>query len=219
MQPYFMPYAGYFRLFAQADVFVVYDCVQFPRRGWVHRNRLPDANGQLQWITLPLARAEREVAIQDLAFRPGAREELDAQLRRFPALNTPSFRAAEWPEALRDFSGTPVDYLERTLSLACRQLGLPFDTLRSSSLKLPASLRGEERILAIVKSLGGTRYINSPGGDSLYSAANFATQGIELHFLPPWQGNFSSILQRLAAEPASQVGQDIRQQCAAGAAR
>jgi hypothetical protein len=33
MQPYFMPYAGYFRLFAAADVFVLFDCVQFPRRG------------------------------------------------------------------------------------------------------------------------------------------------------------------------------------------
>ena len=29
MQPYFMPYAGYFRLFAAADLFVALDCVQF----------------------------------------------------------------------------------------------------------------------------------------------------------------------------------------------
>jgi hypothetical protein len=41
MQPYFMPYAGYFRLFCAADVFVMFDCVQFRRRGWVHRNRFP----------------------------------------------------------------------------------------------------------------------------------------------------------------------------------
>ena len=40
MQPYFIPYAGYFRLFAASDLFVIYDCVQFPRRGWVHRNKL-----------------------------------------------------------------------------------------------------------------------------------------------------------------------------------
>ena len=32
MQPYFVPYAGYFRLFAVADVVVMFDCVQFPRR-------------------------------------------------------------------------------------------------------------------------------------------------------------------------------------------
>ena len=37
MQPYFFPYLGYFRLFSQADEFVIYDCVQMPRRGRVHR--------------------------------------------------------------------------------------------------------------------------------------------------------------------------------------
>ena len=57
MQPYFIPYAGYFRLFAASDLFVIYDCVQFPRRGWVHRNRLLDRSGKLRWLTLPLDRA------------------------------------------------------------------------------------------------------------------------------------------------------------------
>ena len=33
MQPYFFPYAGYFRLFAHVDEFVIFDCVQFRRRG------------------------------------------------------------------------------------------------------------------------------------------------------------------------------------------
>ena len=57
MQPYFVPHAGYFRLFAASDLFVVFDCVQFPRRGWVHRNRLPDAQGRARWLTLPLSKA------------------------------------------------------------------------------------------------------------------------------------------------------------------
>jgi hypothetical protein len=39
MQPYFLPYPGYFRLFAAADQVALFDCVQFPRRGWVHRSR------------------------------------------------------------------------------------------------------------------------------------------------------------------------------------
>src|SRR5882762_7582136 len=90
MQPYFIPYAGYFRLFAAADLFVVYDCVQFPRRGWVHRNRLPDADGELRWLTLPLATAPREVTIRDLTFRAGASEALSAQFTRFPMLAQPT---------------------------------------------------------------------------------------------------------------------------------
>lgn len=219
MQPYFMPYAGYLRLFAAADLFVVYDCVQFPRRGWVHRNRLADANGELQWLTLPLQPAEREVRIAELRFREGALADFDAQCRRFPALQSPGFSQGGLREALRDFSGTPVDYLERTLRLACESLGIACRMVRSSSLALPETLRAQDRIVAIVKALGGTRYVNSPGGTGLYSADEFASHGIELRFLPEWQGDFASVLQRLCTEPRERIAREIFEQCATEPAR
>src|SRR6478736_5469653 len=87
MQPYFIPYAGYFRLFAATDLFVIYDCVQFPRRGWVHRNQLPGADGVSRWLTLPLEHAERDTLIKDLKFRPDARGILEGDAHRFPALD------------------------------------------------------------------------------------------------------------------------------------
>jgi hypothetical protein len=68
MQPYFIPYAGYFRLFAASDLFVAYDCVHFPPRRWVHRNRLLDRSGAERRLTLPLAKAPRDVLIRDLRF-------------------------------------------------------------------------------------------------------------------------------------------------------
>src|SRR4030081_3504667 len=84
MQPYFIPYAGYFRLFAASDLFVIYDCVQFPRRGWVHRNKLLDASGEARWLTLPLEKAPQSVLIQDLRFPPDAAEQLAERMRPFP---------------------------------------------------------------------------------------------------------------------------------------
>jgi len=83
MQPYFIPYAGYFRLFAASDLFVVYDCVQFPRRGWVHRNRLVDRNGALRWLTLPLRSAPQDVLIRDLQFASDAQMLVTQRLRPF----------------------------------------------------------------------------------------------------------------------------------------
>src|SRR5436190_8297403 len=88
MQPYFFPYAGYFRLFAASDLFVIYDCVQFPRRGWVHRNKLLDAAGNAEWLTLPLVPAPRDVLIRDLQFPPDAAAEFARRLRRFPLAQT-----------------------------------------------------------------------------------------------------------------------------------
>ena len=55
MQPYFFPYAGYFRLFAAVDTFIIYDCVQFPRRGRVHRVEVPGPDGNAH-VADPAAR-------------------------------------------------------------------------------------------------------------------------------------------------------------------
>ena len=54
MQPYFIPSTGYFRLLSRADTFVIYDCVQYQRRGWLHRNKLLNHKNKPQWLTLPL---------------------------------------------------------------------------------------------------------------------------------------------------------------------
>ena len=40
MQPYFLPYIGYFQLIAACDVFVVYDNIKYTKKGWINRNRM-----------------------------------------------------------------------------------------------------------------------------------------------------------------------------------
>jgi len=205
MQPYFVPYAGYFRLFAATDIFVLYDCVQFPRRGWVHRNRLADTTGALQWLTVPLAKAPQKITIQHLQFRRDAREVLGREIRRFPALTSSHPDPHGLRDALEDVTGTPVDYIERLLHRSVSALGLPWRTLRSSSLGIPPDVTGQERILAITAAVGGKHYVNPPGGRELYDPARFASAGVELRFLPPYQGSFESILARLLSDPAEMI--------------
>jgi len=209
MQPYFVPYAGYFRLLAATDIFVIYDCVQFPRRGWVHRNRLPDATASLGWLTLPLAKAPRNVIIRDLAFRADARDVLAASCRRFPLLAHPRHDPHGMIDAMRDLTGTPLDYIERLLRRAAEALGLPWHVLRSSSLGISPDLPGQERILAICRAIGAETYVNSPGGRALYDPARFSAEGIALRFLSDHRGSFASILARLLDEPAAQVAEEI----------
>ena len=40
MQPYFLPYVGYFQLIEAVDLFVVYDHIKYTKKGWINRNRL-----------------------------------------------------------------------------------------------------------------------------------------------------------------------------------
>jgi hypothetical protein len=210
MQPYFVPYAGYFRLFAASDLFVVYDCVQFPRRGWVHRNRLADASGTERWLTLPIAKAPRDALIHQLRFGIDARDVLAERIRSFPLLTTVRAPEPEILATLRDIGGTPVEYIERLLHDVVSRLGLGWEVVRSSTLGVPDSLHGQDRIIEIARRLGATCYVNAPNGRSLYEARAFEDAGITLRFLSDYPGSSASILRRILEEDAGSVAEEIR---------
>jgi WbqC-like protein family len=58
LQSNYIPWKGYFDLIACADVFVVYDSVQYTKNDWRNRNRIMTKSGPV-WLTLPIATAGR----------------------------------------------------------------------------------------------------------------------------------------------------------------
>jgi hypothetical protein len=208
MQPYFAPYAGYYRLMAAADVFVIYDCVQFPRRGWVHRNRLPDARGEPAWLTLPLEHAPFEAPISSLVFAADARARMNEARRRYPSLERPGQLAEAFLNA-GPFEGAFVDYIEQQLIIAREILGFDCRIVRSSAFDIDPALRAQDRILAILERLGATDYVNAPGGRDLYDEPSFRARRIGLHFLPDHQGPNWSLLHRLASEDPAMICAEI----------
>jgi len=69
MQPYFLPYIGYFQLIKSVDVFVIYDNIKYTKKGWINRNRMLQ-NGKDVIFSLPLKNdsdyldvCERELAL------------------------------------------------------------------------------------------------------------------------------------------------------------
>src|SRR5512132_3183919 len=180
MQPYFFPYAGYFRLFATVDEFVIFDCVQFPRRGRVHRTEVPGPSGKIEWLTLPLAAHPRQVLIDRLTFAAGARASFDQRLSRLTWVESAKGPAAE---QVRAFLHAPlssvIDYLENGVRLVANLLRLTIPTVRSSALKIAPSVRGQDRVIEIAKALGAARYVNAPGGRALYDPQSFQRAGME----------------------------------------
>lgn len=211
MQPYFIPYPGYFRLLAASDLFVIYDCVQFPRRGWVHRNKLIDAAGAERWVTLPLVKAPQDVLIQDLQFPSNTATLLQERFRAFPMLQKAPPGTETIMHALMHVDGTPVDYIERLLERIAAYLGLPWNVVRSSSLGIPQSFRGEDRIIEIARHMGARRYVNAPGGRDLYSQNAFAAAGMTLNFLPNYSGPNASILTRILRDDKTALAKEISQ--------
>jgi len=201
MQPYFFPYVGYFRLLAAAETFVIFDDVQFPRRGRVHRCEVPGPHGALEWLTLPLARQPRETLIKDIVFTAGARDILDQRLKRLCWL---ADARGPWADRVRAHLYRPLDnlvgFLEAGLRLVAEALDLRPRIVRSSSFAVDPHLCGQDRVIALVHRLGGRTYVNAPGGRALYQDEAFSRAGLELKFLVPFAGSGCSILPALVTD-------------------
>ncbi len=213
IQPYFVPYAGYFRLFAAADVVVMFDCVQFPRRGWVHRNRLPLISGELDWLTLPIAKAPRDARICDVSLAPDAEARLAAAIPRFPILER-AVRASDAiaGRVLRPQTADMTAYLIDLLKEFTTRLGLERPIVRSSSLPIAPELRAQDRVIAILRELSATAYVNPSGGRELYDRATFSAAGLELAFLRPYGGPMESILGRMLDGSPAAITDEIRRE-------
>jgi WbqC-like protein family len=213
MQPYFYPYAGYFRLFACTDLFIVLDTVQFPRRGWVHRNRLLNTAAKPDWLTVPLDKTPREATIGEQMLRRDAETTLRASARRFPVLGA---AAGEHEFCRLLFAGDRplVDYLLRQLTAVCEWLDLATPIVLASAVDIDPELRGAARLIAIARAFSADVYVNAPGGRGLYDRGSFSHAGIDLRFLADYVGNSLSILQRALSEPVGDIRRDITAQCA-----
>ncbi|MBX2833448.1 MAG: WbqC family protein [Micavibrio sp.] len=175
-QPYFSPYAGYFALIRAVDIFVLFDCVQFPRRGRVHRSQIHDSESfKAGWLTLPLEQMPQDTAIKDLRMKPLKVADFSAQDQKL-LQETAGQDFIEGDCAFVDFLGAHHD-------MACKDLGIETKIIRSSSLQIAPELKGQDRLIKICEVLGADHYVNLPGGKKLYEPVHFQKSGIELEFL------------------------------------
>jgi hypothetical protein len=63
MQPTYLPWAGYFNLISQADIFVFLDDAQLQKNSWHNRNRIL-VNHAPHWITVPVKHVSLDQTIK-----------------------------------------------------------------------------------------------------------------------------------------------------------
>lgn len=210
MQPYFFPYAGYFRLIAASDLFVIYDDVQHIRRGWVNRNKFTTITGELDWFTLPLKKQDRDnTLIKDIAWSEEfPLDNMHDQMKNFPVFGKSN---CFWkPKVIL----TPFQEIVKSLREVCLRLDIDTPMIMASSLNIDPVLSGQDRILAICKKLCASEYINAPGGRKLYDLDKFRERDMRLNILPDYKENeqgtaFKSILERLVDEDCKKVKIEI----------
>jgi hypothetical protein len=184
MQPYFLPYVGYFQLINSVDCFVIYDDIQFSKKSWVNRNRIL-VNGQETLFSIPL---KKDSDYLDICERNVA-EVFDWRkiYRQFEMGYKKSPNWDNWhPVVERILSYQSVnlfDYVNNSVTHMCDALGITTQIIKSSDLKIDRELKGKDRVIETCKVLNADIYINPIGGLELYSNQQFQESGIELNFI------------------------------------
>lgn len=187
MQPYFLPYVGYFQLMAATGRFVVLDNVNFIKGGYIHRNRIW-LGRHAGWFRLPVEHASPNRRIDEHRLALSDRERARLLRMAYQGYAAAPCRDEGMSILERCLSaGKPglVETLIAALHLCVASLGLKVDFRVASELAIDSSLRGEQRVLSICRQLRATSYVNLPGGRSLYDAQAFNRQGCSLGFLEP----------------------------------
>lgn len=185
MQPYFLPYIGYFQLLNAVDKFVLYDDVNFINRGYINRNNLL-VNHKASLFSIPLKDASQNRLIKDVevsnesSWRKKLLKTVEQSYKKAPQFQQvyPLFEEiiSHEPENI----GALCTY---SLTTICKYLNIETEIVPSSTIYNNISLKRQERILDICRQEGATHYINPQGGIELYDKETFAQHGVRLSFI------------------------------------
>lgn len=184
MQPYFLPYIGYFQLIGAADTFVIYDNIKYTKKGWVNRNRML-RNGEDVTFSLPLAKGSDSLDIVERELAADFdREKLLSQFKGAYG-KAPQFDAV-FPllaSIVRNEERNLFGYIYHSIVELCAHLGLATEIRISSEIAIDHDLKSQDKVLALCNALGADEYINPIGGLDLYRREDFAARNVALQFI------------------------------------
>jgi hypothetical protein len=182
MQPYFFPYIGYWQLIASVDNFVIYDDVNYIKQGWINRNNIV-ANNSTYLISMQLIGASSFKLINEIKVGNNLTKLLKTIEQTYR--KSPYFENA-FPVIQEIFINNEKNlakFLMFSIKTICDYLEIKTNLMVSSELEKDNTLKAQNKIISICKSLQVKQYINAIGGRELYAKDAFSKEGIELLFI------------------------------------
>jgi hypothetical protein len=186
MQPYFMPYIGYFQLINSVDEFVIYDNIQYTKKGWINRNRIL-INGKDQLITLPLKKDSDYLDVVERELSESWEKDKNKMLNVIKSSYNKAPYFQEIFELVSKCLNNPEVNLFRfiydSIVLINGYLEIKTHIITSSTIDINHTLKSQDKVVSLCKEQNANVYINSIGGIELYDKEIFKQNGIELNFI------------------------------------
>lgn len=178
-----MPYIGYWQLINAVDEYIIFDDVNFIKRGWINRNNIL-LNGQAHMFSISLKESSQNKLINEI-------EIADDFKKLFKTMEM-AYKNAPYKNEILDilnnlfFSNEKnlADFLTNSIITVLEYLDI-HKIFKSSKLNNNKQLHTQDKILDICKICHATEYINAIGGQDLYDKEKFKNNNIDLYFLQP----------------------------------
>lgn len=178
-QPDYISYLGYFYKISRSDVFVFLDNCQYSNDNMHNWNRIKTPQGECR-LKVPVKQH-----LGNLISEVSSRDELDWKHRHLKTLKMNYTRARYFADFYPVFSemllsGYPsIAEMNITInSEISKRFGFGAELLRASDLQI--STHSEQRVIDIVKAVGGDVYISGHGAKAYQIDDHFTSQGIKL---------------------------------------
>lgn len=182
MQPYFMPYIGYFQCMAAVDTYIVYDDVQYIKGGWVSRNNLL-IGGEKKMFTIILKGASANKLFNEI--------EIGDNFRKFENMLQCNYSKAPYFQEMMPLLHSIFIFEDKNLGRFLwnsykklfEYLEIGTNIILSSNVEKDNSLKGKYKVIDICHRLGADKYYNAIGGQELYDKDEFKQKNIDLSFV------------------------------------
>lgn len=186
MQPYFLPYIGYWQLINAVDKFVIYDNIEFSKSGWFHRNYFL-LNNEKKLFTIPI---QKDSDYLDVKYRFLAKNS-EEKIKKIISQIQDSYKKAPFYEEVfpvikkifLNQEKNLFSYIYFSVKEITKFLEIDTEIIISSEINIDHSLRSQDKVIEINKKINSKEYYNSIGGLKLYEEDIFAQNGIKLLFL------------------------------------
>ena len=184
IQSSYIPWRGYFDIIDQSDRFILLDDVQYTKRDWRSRNKIPTAQGE-KWLSVPVQVKGKyfqkicDVEISDAKWHKSHWGVIENNYRKAPHFE-------QYRELVRDMYAQATqerlsDINYHFISRLCAWLGI--DTPLSWSMDYDVTEEDPtERLVQLCLKEGATTYISGPAARSYLDESSFAQHGIDVCF-------------------------------------
>jgi hypothetical protein len=186
MQPYFFPYIGYFQLIQSVDTFIIYDNIQYTKKGWINRNRILTM-GEPSHISLTLKKDSDYLDVKDRYLADIWKEEKMKMLNKIRSSysKAPYFKEV-YPiieSCILYEDSNLFNFILNSVKTICEYLDIKTSIEISSTINIDHALKGKEKVIALCKEFNADKYINAIGGVDLYDKNEFKNIGLDLSFI------------------------------------